>query len=523
MKFGAVYCLYDDYEYLEISLESVSKKLDKILFLVSDVPWNGKISSNSATIRKIESLCKSNSNFELVQGHWTSEVDQRNFGLKKLFLEDIDYCFIIDSDEIYHDFQFENIKKFVLANPTIAAFHLEWNTYWKKKYYVIAPRESYTPVIVVKIDSFKFISVRQGVTSIQRSGDYVFETKQVKYNGLLIPQNVSICYHLSYARSDENIKRKLETSSHANEFKKDWFENVWLKWKPEDRNLHPVTPEQYSKAIPENFLTFPSPLKRFIKQEKYENNKCSIIILNWNSFDLLIRCLDLVKKNTQTVCEIIVIDNGSKNLPEDFNEIMSSYDITKIIRNEKNLGFIKGVNQGIKISEPDSDICLLNVDAEPQAGWLENLYETLIANPQAGIVGPLGNEIESGYQRENMVAKDSKVFNVHFYCVLIFREVINRIGVLDPRFGMGSYEDNDFCIRAMLAGYESWISSKSLVKHKGHQVFNLNNIDYVELESKNKEILENKLIQCLYEYGTAIDLFTVSKEIAELSGLKVSL
>ncbi len=514
MKFGAVYCLYEDYEFLEMSLSSIKDKLDKIIFLVSDIPWNGKPSNNNDLLEKLNCLCKKNSNFELIKDHWANEVDQRNFALKYFYKNNFDYCFIIDSDEIYHDYHFENIKSFILKNPNISAFHIEWNTYWKKQYYVVYPRETFTPVIAVKVDSFQFTHIRQGITSILRTESFVFNTKE-RYNGILIPNNLAICFHLSYARTNERIERKLETSTHTKEFYKNWYDDVWLKWKPENKNLHPVTPSQYKQAIQENFLVFPNQLKKFIKKERFENNKCSIIILNWNSYNLLINCLNLILENTISFNEIIIIDNGSDNLPEDFVCLLkSNYNIDKVVLNKVNLGFAAGVNQGIKIANEENDICLLNVDAEPQKNWLSELYSTLINNDTCGIVGPLGNEIENGYQNENFVKEDTKVFNLHFYCVLILRDLINKIGFLDEVFGLGSYEDNDFCIRSMLAGYQCWISAKSLVRHKAHQVFKINNVDNKKLEEKNKVLLESKLIKAFYKMGSSIDLIFSLPELS---------
>ena len=516
MKFGAVYCVYDDHEYLDISLEPIKNKLDKVLFLISDIPWNGKKIDNSKTIQKVKDLCKSNKHFELIEGHWTNEIDQRNFGLTQFYKAGIDYCFIIDSDEMYNDFIFENIKEFIKKNPTIAALHIEWNTYWTKEYYVISPREYYKPVIAVKVDSFKFTTIRHGITSISRAGDFVFQTKEVKYNGTVIPPQIAYCFHFSYARSNEYMKRKLETNSHAPEFIKGWYENVWLKWKPSNKNLHPVTPEQYNIAVKENFLAFPDHFKKFVKRER--NRKCSIVLLNWNSFNLTIRCLELIYKTMKDrEYEIILIDNGS--LKDDVERIKSleNKSIIKVF-NDKNLGFAGGNNEGIKRARQSNDIVLLNVDAEPQEGWFDSLYGTLEENQLAGLVGPLGNNVEGGHQREKMVEKDTQIFNLHFYCVLIFREVINRIGLLDTRFGMGTYEDNDYCIRANLAGYQCWISSKSLVKHDPHQVFKLNNVDDKELQLKNEEVLKAKLIQTFYNYRAKIDYFS-SEDVAKQSGL----
>jgi len=517
LKFGAIYCLYDDCEFLEVSLESIKSKVDKVIFLVSDIPWFGKAVNNFDTIQKIKKLCDCNPNFILIKNHWINEAEQRNFGLDYLFALHIDYCFVVDTDEIYHKHHIDLIKQFVCKNPKIAAFHIELNTYWTKQYYVISPRENFKPVIVVRVENFLFTTIRQGVTSIQRTEKCVFNTNQKIYNATIIPE--VICYHLSYAKNDQQIKRKIETFSHANSIDKDWFDNTWKKWTPEDKNLHPVTPTQYRQAVKENFLNFPEQLKIFIKKERQNVQPCSIIIINWNSYTLLLECLKLIKQNTKILYEIVIVDNGSTDLPKDFSDILEFYSIKTIIYNKENLGFPKAVNQAIEVTNKNSDVCLLNVDAKPQEGWLENLYDTLNSNPLAGIVGPLGNEIENGYQKENMVYKDMQVFNVHFYCALIFREVIERIGLLDIRFGLGTYEDNDYCIRAKLGGYQCWISAKSLVRHKAHQVFESNNIDYIELEHKNKQLLQNKLLDAFYQYGSYLDFISISPKLARKCGL----
>jgi len=519
MKFGAVYCLYDDVEYLEASLEPVEDKLDVVLFLISDIPWNGKKCDNRLVIEKVKDICSRNKKFKIIEGHWTNEVDQRNFGLEHLYSIGVDYCFVIDTDEIYHARDFQNIKKFILQNPGIVAFHIEWNTYWTKRYYVISPREYYRPLIAVKIKDFKFTDIRHGITSVTRVDKFILETKEKSYNGIVIPPNIGICFHLSYARTNEYIKRKLETNSHAPEFINNWYENTWLKWRPESRNLHPVTPRQYEKAVKEDFIVFPESLKKVIKKER---RKCSIIIVNWNSFDLLVACLEKIEKNTNNIeYSVIIIDNGSEDAQK-IEELKSKFSkISKVIYNAENFGFPRAVNQGIKFSDRDSDVCIMNVDAEPEENWLECLYETLETRPDSGVIGPLGNEIENGYQKERMVDEDTKVFNLHFYCVLIFREVIEKIGLLDERFGIGGYEDNDFCIRAGLAGYECWISAKSLVRHKAHQVFKKNGIDNFQIEEKNKVLLQKKLIQTLYEYGKYFDLYKLSPEIASCCGLNI--
>jgi hypothetical protein len=171
MKFGLICCLYDDHEYLDYVLPPF-QKLDKVLIMVSDRPWNGEPSDNSRMIQHVKEICAVMPNFELVQGNWTTEKDQRNAGLTKLYKEGIDYTFIVDGDEIYHEGHVRNIMQFVQANPAVAAFHIEWNTFWTKKYYAITPRENFKPVVLVKTSSFMFTGLRQGPTEITRAGDH---------------------------------------------------------------------------------------------------------------------------------------------------------------------------------------------------------------------------------------------------------------------------------------------------------------------------------------------------------------
>jgi len=518
MKFGAIICLYDDHEYLDICVEPL-KKLDNVLFLISSVPWNGKVSDNSETINKVKELCSKNKNFELFQKYWTNEADQRNFGLSCFYSRQIDYAFIVDTDEIYHEYHFNNIIEFIKQNSSYSAFHVEWNTYWKKSYHVIYPREQFKPIIAVKVNSFVFTENRLGTTSVIRSPIAVLKTQDT-YNGVLIPSSVAICYHLSYARTDDFIKRKIETFSHANEVNNNWYENVWLKWQTNSRNLHPVTPVEYQIAIEENLTTLPEQLQLFIKSERRRGY--SIIVLNWNSCELLKKCISLIDQYTKGY-ELIIVDNGSKSI--EYVESIKSVDLKNCINvikvfNKENLGFAGGVNSGLKVVNNNNDICLLNVDAEVTENWLNNLYETLLTKSTCGIVGPLGNEVQSGYQKEGYVKQDTQVPNLMGFCILILKEVYDKIGLFDERFKIGGYEDNDYGMRAMLAGWTLWLSAKSLVKHKAHQVFKLNNLDYMNYDPINKDTFYNKFYSILLNYSKYFDLYR-HEQLAKITGIKI--
>lgn len=513
MKIGAVYCIYDDHEYLEASLEAVKDIADKVLFLISDIPWNGEASDNKETINRVKELCEKNNNFELIQGYWGNEADQRNFGLNKLYKEEIEYCLIIDADEIYHLEHLKNLVLFAEQNRNIYAFHIEWNTYWKKSYYKIHPREEFKPVVLVKISNFSFTSMRNGTTGVIRNSSGIFNFEE-PYKGVLIPSNIAICYHLSYARSDENIKRKIETFSHAKEINASWYDNVWLNWKEGDKNLHPINAYQYSTAIKDDYSQFPLAMKRLIRKEP---RLTSVIILNWNCRELTERCVGMVKGTITSVCEIIVVDNGSSE--EGTKETLEKLGV-KVIYNKENLGFAGGVNVGIRAASKESNICLMNADAEPQWLWLEEMYNTVRANPNAGIIGSLGNQVASGWQRVGLFKEDTVVPNLMGYCMLIMREVIDKIGLFDERYKIGCYEDNDIGMRAMMAGYQLMISAKSLVIHKAHQVSDKNKFDISEQEKINKDVFMNKIYGIAMVLAQNTDIFK-HEEVSKQLGIKI--
>lgn len=236
---------------------------------------------------------------------------------------------------------------------------------------------------------------------------------------------------------------------------------------------------------------------------------CSIIILNWNSSHLLHRCLTHVFNNTSKPYNLIIVDNGSTKdgSKEYMNTLINTYPELTIVYNAKNLGFAGGVNSGMDVASTISDICLLNVDAMVQKGWLEALYETMSNTPKCGLVGPLGNDIACRFQCEGMTDKDIIVPNLHFFCVLIRREVVDKIGLFDIQYGLGTYDDNDYGTRARLAGYVHCISAKSLVEHEAHQVFRLNEIDWDRLEIENREKFLNKFFGIMLDYSQIYDFF----------------
>ncbi|MEM2618953.1 MAG: glycosyltransferase family 2 protein [Candidatus Hadarchaeales archaeon] len=205
----------------------------------------------------------------------------------------------------------------------------------------------------------------------------------------------------------------------------------------------------------------------------------SIIILNFNKKDLLQKCLDSIKRNTSyTNYEVIVVDNGSSDGSQAMIE--RRYYWVKLIKNEKNLGFAKANNIGIKAARGDYILLLNNDTIIAQKDWLNNMVAAAEGDPRIGIVGcrligPDGTIQHAGgwfdIRGTGHYVKDVDVITEVDYvtgaALLIKREVIDKIGLLDEKFSPLYYEDTDWCARCRKAGYKVVYTPKSTIIHVG--------------------------------------------------------
>jgi GT2 family glycosyltransferase len=116
------------------------------------------------------------------------------------------------------------------------------------------------------------------------------------------------------------------------------------------------------------------------------DSRISILIVNWNTRELVLKCLDSLPDNVSGVpIEVIVVDNGSVDGSGDALE--RRRDIT-LIRNSRNRGFAAAVNQAYRRSAGEF-VLLLNSDVELTADTLSSLSQFLMENPDAAAVAPL--------------------------------------------------------------------------------------------------------------------------------------
>lgn len=141
--------------------------------------------------------------------------------------------------------------------------------------------------------------------------------------------------------------------------------------------------------------------------------------------------------------------------------------VAHIVHDDKRSGFTRTVNAGMR--ESTGDVMLLNDDIEWfQYGWLDILHRALYESAKTGIVGPSGKSSTKpmcyGWHGQHGLAK---VDHLPFWCALIKRALIDKIGLLDPDFiHYGS--DNYYSQCAAAAGYSSVWCMDVFLKHTHH-------------------------------------------------------
>ena len=232
----------------------------------------------------------------------------------------------------------------------------------------------------------------------------------------------------------------------------------------------------------------------------------SIIIVTYNQLHYTRQCLESLRFRTDEPIEIIAIDNGSTDGTVDY--FQSQADVT-LIANVENKGFPAAVNQGLRIAK-GRQVVLLNNDTILTTGWLRKLLDAAYSDDRIGLVGPVSNSV-SGPQQiavdyRNLASLDGfaweqgkrhtgqrlELDRLVGFCLLIRREVIDAIGLLDERFGVGNFEDDDYCRRAQQAGFRTVVALDSFVHHFGSVTFAASGVDFAGLLQENEQKYREK-------------------------------
>ena len=213
--------------------------------------------------------------------------------------------------------------------------------------------------------------------------------------------------------------------------------------------------------------------------------KVDIIFLTHNQSDMSLKCLDALKENTHYPFRLIWIDNGSDlEHYENVREKVSKFENIGF-RFDVNRFYARAVNQGIILSSARYVVTLSN-DVFVTDNWLSKLVSVMENYPKVGLLSPLTDNIGSpapnareaiaqfnlpvnGGSLEQINGLEERFGNcldlVSMFCAMIRRETIEKVGLLDERFFILA-NDDDYCDRVRLAGYETGVCLNCFVYHK---------------------------------------------------------
>lgn len=223
----------------------------------------------------------------------------------------------------------------------------------------------------------------------------------------------------------------------------------------------------------------------------------SIVILNWNTRELLLRCIATAL--SPDVCsglslEIIVVDNASSD--DSVACLRERFPDVRLIANTANVGFAKANNQGVRLSTAPFSL-LLNSDAFLTPGALPALLNVLRQQPKAALVGAQLRNADGSFQashtpfptlgREFLIlsgagrallgpnfpshgpddARGAQLVDyVEGACMLVRNDAYLSVGGLDESFFMYA-EEVDLCFRLRRAGWQVWYAPAAKVTHLG--------------------------------------------------------
>jgi hypothetical protein len=226
----------------------------------------------------------------------------------------------------------------------------------------------------------------------------------------------------------------------------------------------------------------------------------SIIVVNWNSVVFLQKCLSSVQSSVAGISyEIIVVDNASYDGSREI--VKKEFPSVVYIQAPRNEGFAKANNLGFQVST-GRNILFLNPDTEVVGPAIRTMLGTLDSDKKAGAAGAkllnsdgsvqtsciqafptILNQILDFDLLRRMFPRASmwgcaslftalpgpfEVEVISGACLMVKREVLEAVGLFDPRYFMYS-EDVDLCFRIRRGGWKNYFVETAIVTHHGGQ------------------------------------------------------
>lgn len=236
----------------------------------------------------------------------------------------------------------------------------------------------------------------------------------------------------------------------------------------------------------------------------------SIVVPVFNGPHVTEKCLEAIIRYTSVPYEIIIVDNGSDGATQEvINKVASSKQNIVVVRNSENQGYPRACTYGLARASGEY-IVIINNDVLVTPHWDKRILAVFGRDSSIGIVGPrtnycAGPQVVTNcrYDENTLDSWAEKWYLKHAgtmrgtsrligFLWMMKREVVEKIGGFDPLFGVGNFEDDDYCLRAQLAGFKLAIADDVFVHHYGSQSFRKMPETYAKLLETNKQLFAGK-------------------------------
>ncbi|HVF35721.1 MAG TPA: glycosyltransferase [Candidatus Saccharimonadia bacterium] len=203
-------------------------------------------------------------------------------------------------------------------------------------------------------------------------------------------------------------------------------------------------------------------------------------------------CLDSLARTLGQDVPVQLVDDASQDPAIDrlLAEFAARHRVTRTIVHERNLGFVRSVDDAMKRSK--GDVVLLNSDTVVTPGWLERLVACAASDARIATITPFSNNAEICsfplFCFANPVPADADAIaraavaagapgypelpTAVGFCMYVRRAALDAVGGFDAAtFGRGYGEENDFCLRAAAHGWRNVLCDDAYVVHVGGQSF----------------------------------------------------
>ncbi len=226
--------------------------------------------------------------------------------------------------------------------------------------------------------------------------------------------------------------------------------------------------------------------------------RCDIILPTCGQIGFIRDCVESLIRTTKYPYRLIAIDNGNSQVASRYLKDMStsgSLDMI-LIKPEENLGWIKSINRGLELSKDSEYVSFQNDDTVFTEGWLDEVVNVFEKNPDVGVLNPEWEKPATATDINKYAAELKKKYAgrtvdidwCRGHCFVVKREVINKLGGFDPVYIPVYYDDRDYSLKILAAGYRC-------VKAKGAFV------DHVRNVTMKKTMPEKRIVDLMDRNG----------------------